>query len=48
MRPRHAAIYVALGIALGLCLHAAIKPKAAEVESVAPFWPAGAKGHVFV
>ncbi len=48
MHLRHAAIYVALGIALGLCLNAAINPKAAEVESVAPFWPAGARGHVFV
>jgi len=39
MRPRHAAFYIALGVALGLFLQLAANMRAAEAGSAGPAFP---------
>jgi hypothetical protein len=45
---RYAAIYIAIGIALGLWLHAAIDGPDAQAEWTAPSSPAASVGSAFV
>jgi hypothetical protein len=49
MSPRYAAMYIAIGIALGLWLHAAIDGRDAQAEWTAPSSaPSASAGSAFV